>query len=115
MVFAGVGPDDPRVKAAVEWAHKHYTLTENPGLGQAGLYYYYHLFAKALDAIGQDEFVDADGAKHNWRQELIAELGRRQRPDGSWVNTDSRWLEGDPNLCTGFALLALYCRPAEEK
>ncbi|HET6880373.1 MAG TPA: hypothetical protein VFI31_09470, partial [Pirellulales bacterium] len=116
MVFAGVGPDDPRVKAAVEWARKHYTLTENPGLGEAGLYYYHHLFAKALHAIGQDEFVDADGIKHSWRQELIAELGRRQQSDGSWVNSDSRWLEGDPNLCTGFALLALsYCRPAEKK
>lgn len=116
MVFAGVGPDDPRVKAAVEWARKHYTLTENPGLGEAGLYYYYHLFAKALDAIGQDEFVDADGAHHDWRQELVAELGRRQQSDGSWINTDSRWLEGDPNLCTGFALLALsYCRPKEAK
>jgi squalene-hopene/tetraprenyl-beta-curcumene cyclase len=116
MVFAGVGPDDPRVKAAVDWARKHYTLAENPGLGEAGLYYYYHLFAKALDAIGEDEFVDSDGVRHNWRQELIAELGKRQQPDGSWVNTDSRWLEGDPNLCGGFALLALsYCRPKETK
>lgn len=116
MVFAGVGADDPRVKAAVEWARKHYTVSENPGLGQAGIYYYYHLFAKALDAIGQDEFVDADGKKHNWRQELIDELADRQQADGSWVNTDSRWLEGDPNLCTGFALLALgYCRPHGER
>ncbi|HVX09794.1 MAG TPA: prenyltransferase/squalene oxidase repeat-containing protein [Pirellulales bacterium] len=116
MVFAGVGPDDPRVKAAVDWARKHYTLEENPGLGSAGLYYYYHLFAKALDAIGTDEFVDSDGVEHNWRHELIEELGRRQQPDGSWVNTDDRWLEGDRNLCTGFALLALsYCRPAEKK
>jgi squalene-hopene/tetraprenyl-beta-curcumene cyclase len=116
MVFAGVGPDDPRVKAAVAWARKHYTLAENPGLGEAGLYYYYHLFAKALDAIGEDEFVDADGVRHDWRQELITELGRRQQSDGSWINTDSRWLEGDPNLCTGFALLALsYCRPKETR
>ena len=44
--------------------------------------------------------------------DLVAELARRQNPDGSWVNENSRWLEGDPNLVTGYALLALtYSRP----
>lgn len=34
------------------------------------------------------------------------------QPDGSWVNESTRWLEGDPNLVTGYALLTLsYCRP----
>jgi squalene-hopene/tetraprenyl-beta-curcumene cyclase len=90
---------------------KHYDLDSNPGMGQAGLFYYYQTFAKALDALGQDTFEDADGNKHDWRQELIAELASRQQADGSWVNATSRWLEGDPNLVTGYALLALaYCR-----
>ncbi len=112
MIFAGVGPDDPRVKAAVGWIRKNYDLTSNPGMGDAGLFYYYHTFAKALDAIGQDVFEDAAGTKHNWRAELVAELARRQRPDGSWLNENSRWLEGDANLVGGYALLALsYCKP----
>ncbi len=116
MLFAGLTADDPRVKAALDWARKHYTLTENPGLGEAGLYYYYHLFAKALDATGQDTITDAEGNVHHWRQELAAELVRRQQPDGSWINKDSRWMEGDPNLVTGYALLTLsYCRPAAKK
>jgi len=51
--------------------------------------------------------TDADGKKHNWRQELIVELLKRQRPDGSWVNKNSRWLEGDPGLVTGYVLLTL--------
>ena len=111
MIFAGVGPDDARVKAAVEWVRKNYSLDSNPGMGDAGLYYYYHTFAKALDAVGQDEFTDADGTKHNWRDELATELASRQSKDGSWSNKNSRWMEGDPNLVTGFALLALsYCR-----
>lgn len=115
MIFAGVGPDDPRVKAAVEWLRKHYALDTNPGMGDAGLYYYYHTFAKALDALGQDTFEDADGTRHDWRSELAAELVRRQQPDGSWVNENSRWLEGDANLVTGYALLTLsYCRPKAE-
>jgi len=112
MIYAGVGHDDPRVTAAVRWVRKHYDLQSNPGLGKAGLYYYYHTFAKALDAVGQDVFVDKDGAEHRWRAELVAELARRQQKDGSWVNENSRWLEGDANLVTGYALLTLsYCRP----
>ena len=31
--------------------------------------------------------------------------------NGSFVNEQSRWLEGDPNLVTGYSLLALsHCR-----
>ncbi len=112
MIFAGVGPDDPRVKAATTWIKRNYDLKSNPGLGHAGLYYYYHLFAKALDGLGQDIITDEAGVKHNWRQELIDELAARQRDDGSWINDNERWLEKDPNLVTGYALLALsYCRP----
>jgi squalene-hopene/tetraprenyl-beta-curcumene cyclase len=115
MIYAGLTKEDPRVKAAETWIRKHYDLKSNPGMGQAGLYYYYHTFAKALDALGTDEFEDAQGVKHDWRRDLTEELARRQRPDGSWVNTTTRWMEGDPNLATGFALLALsYCRPAAE-
>jgi len=111
MIYAGVGPDDPRVKAAFRWAQKHYSIQENPGMGDNGLYYYFHTFAKALEAIGEDEIVDESGEKHNWRQELIDELARRQQPDGSWLNGNERWLEGDPNLVTGYVLLTLsYCR-----
>ncbi len=112
MIYAGVSADDPRVKAAVKWIGMHYDLTSNPGMGAAGLYYYYHTFAKALDALKQDVFVDQQGVKHDWRAELRAELARRQLPDGSWVNEADRWMEGDPNLVTGYALLALsYCKP----
>ncbi len=112
MIYAGVDKNDPRVKAAVQWCRQHYDLKSNPGMGLAGLYYYYHTFAKALDALGVDVFEDAKGRKHHWRHELIQELASRQRPDGSWINENSRWLEGDPNLVTAYALLALaHARP----
>ena len=107
MIFAGLKADDPRVKAAVAWAKKNYDLENNPGLGSAGLYYYYQLLAKALDAVGIDQMTDGNGKEHDWRQELVAELAKRQKPDGSWVNDNKKWLESDANLCTGFALLAL--------
>jgi squalene-hopene/tetraprenyl-beta-curcumene cyclase len=113
MIYAGLSKDDPRVKAALVWIQKNYDVKNNPGMGEAGLFYYYHTFAKALDVLGIDEIEDAKGIKHDWRKELIEELAQRQKDNGSWVNTNSQWMEGDPNLATAFALLALsYCRPA---
>ncbi|HJN65138.1 MAG TPA: hypothetical protein QF761_02965, partial [Pirellulales bacterium] len=77
-----------------------------------GLYYYYHTFAKALDALDVDTFLDASGSKHDWRRELTEKLASEQQANGSWINSHSRWLEADPNLVTGYALLALsYCKP----
>ena len=111
MIYAGVSRDDPRVKAAYEWIQRHYTLKENPGMGAQGLYYYYHTFAKALATIGDAKLVDADGGAHDWRAELAQKLAAEQQDNGSWVNSNTRWLEGDPNLVTAYALLALsYCR-----
>jgi squalene-hopene/tetraprenyl-beta-curcumene cyclase len=107
MLYAGVKKDDPRVKAAYEWIRKHYSVIENPGLGKGGLFYYHHLFAKALDSIEASEVEDASGAKHDWRGDLIGELAKTQKENGSWVNSDKKWNEGDPNLATAFALLAL--------
>jgi squalene-hopene/tetraprenyl-beta-curcumene cyclase len=114
MVYAGLTKDDPRVKAATQWIRKHYDLKSNPGRGDAGLYYYYHTFAKSFDALGQDEFADAKGVRHDWRRELAEELFRRQGKNGSWVNKNPAFRERDPNLATGFALLALsYCKPGK--
>ena len=107
MIYAGLKPDDPRVKAASEYIAKHYTLDENPGLGQQGLYYYYQTFAKALTLLGKPEFTDAEGKSHDWKAELVAALAKRQAADGSWVNTADRFMEGDPNLVTSYGVLAL--------
>jgi squalene-hopene/tetraprenyl-beta-curcumene cyclase len=116
MIHAGLTKDDPRVKAAFTWIRKNYDVKSNPGMGTAGLFYYYHTFAKALDALGLDQIEDADGVKHDWRRELTEELARRQQPNGSWVNTNSRWMEGDPNLATSLALVAIsYCKPKPVK
>ena len=110
LIYAGVQASDPRVVAATEWIANNYDLTSNPGLGDAGLYYYYHTFAKALDALGTDTLADAEGREHDWRSDLIRELTARQKPDGSFVNANERWLEGEANLATAYALLALsYC------
>jgi len=112
FLYAGVDRKDKRVESAINWIKNHYTLEENPGMGKAGLYYYYHTFAKAMDALGDDVFVDAKGVKHDWRAELFTTLQKQQLPNGSWRNTGERTFgEDDPNLATAFALLSMsYCK-----
>jgi hypothetical protein len=113
FLYAGVGKDDPRVKGALGWIRTHYTLSENSGMGQAGLFYYFHTFGKAMQALGEERFEDAKGVKHDWRAELFETLRKRQRDDGSFINPGDRSFgESDPNLATAFALLTLsYCKP----
>jgi len=111
MIHAGLKPDDARVKAAVDFIAKHYSVDENPGLGQSGLFYYYQTFARALALLGKPTLTDAAGQSHDWRADLTAALARRQGPEGSWVNPADRFMEGDPNLVTSYGLLALaYAR-----
>ncbi|PAY16320.1 hypothetical protein CKO51_27495 [Rhodopirellula sp. SM50] len=111
MIFAGLTPTDPRVKAALQWIRDHYDVESNPGMGSAGLYYYYHTFAAALNAAGLKTIDDVDGTEHDWKADLVAELAQRQNDDGSWSNRNQRWFENDKNLATSFALMALaHCK-----
>ncbi|QDT36964.1 prenyltransferase/squalene oxidase repeat-containing protein [Stratiformator vulcanicus] len=111
MIYAGLSKDDPRVSAALEWIKNHYTLNENPNMGKQGLFYYYQTFAKTLEVLEVDRLEDASGVKHDWRKDLAEKLFDLQKPNGSWVNEADRWYEGDPNIVTGYALLALNrCR-----
>jgi squalene-hopene/tetraprenyl-beta-curcumene cyclase len=115
LIYCGVSRDDERIRRAYDWIKKNYTLEQNPGMpgvrAKWGLYYYYHTMAKCLDAMGVDTVTDAKGRVHDWRAEITAELARRQQKDGGWVNTN-HWMEADPSLVTGYALMALsYCKP----
>jgi squalene-hopene/tetraprenyl-beta-curcumene cyclase len=113
MIYAGLSKDDPRVKAAVDWITKHWTLDENPAMREAGdqfaqhgLYYYYYTFAHALNAYDEPVITDAKGIKHDWRMELIDKLAAAQKEDGSFVG-EKRWMEDNPALTTAYVVLAL--------
>lgn len=113
LIYAGVEKNDPRVKAATEWISKNYDLSKNPGMSppKDGLFYYYHTFGKCLDALGQKTIKDANGKEHDWRAELTETMAKSQQKNGSWVNESDRWLEGDAELVTAYALLSLsYCK-----
>ena len=111
MLYAGLTKDDPRVHAALDWICSHWTLEHNPNLPEAtsreGLFYYYHVFGRALNAFGESVIRDQTGREHAWRQELTEQLAKSQKPDGSWVNDADRWMEGQPALTTAYSLLAL--------
>lgn len=114
MLHAGLSKDDLRVKAAMDWIARHYDLKSNPGMGPQGLYYYYHTFAKTLATAELTEVTDAEGKAHDWKADLVSTLAELQSKDGSWTNAADRWYEGDPNLVTSYALLALaYCHPEQ--
>jgi squalene-hopene/tetraprenyl-beta-curcumene cyclase len=116
LIYCGVDKKDERVQKALEWIKKNYTVDVNPGMpevrGHWGLFYYYHTMAKCLDALGDDLVEDAAGKKHDWRADITAALAKRQREDGSFRNDNPHWMEADPNIVTGYALMALaYCKP----
>lgn len=107
-IYADMKKDDPRVVAAQSWLESNYTLKENPGLEAQGLYYYYHLMAKALNTLGTDYIKTADGKMVNWRKDLALHLINKQKTDGSWVNEENgRWWEKEPPLVTAYSVMAL--------
>ena len=107
LIHAKVDRNDPRVQAVIDWLSKNYTLEENPGMGQEGLYFYYQYMAKALTAAGIDTLPLKDGGQVNWRQNLAKRLLNLQNTDGSWANQNGRWMEKDPVLVTSYATITL--------
>ena len=107
MCHAKLTRDDPRVKSALGYCSKFWTVDENPGMGSQGLYYYYDILARALSVAGVDVLVQPDGRKVDWKEELAAKLLKLQQKDGSWVNDNNRFWENDPVLVTSFAILTL--------
>jgi squalene-hopene/tetraprenyl-beta-curcumene cyclase len=106
-IYASLRRDDPRVWAVFDWLRQNYTLSENPGLGPQGLFYYFHTMTKALTIYGVDELELSGGRRIQWRHELALKLLDLQQKDGSWSNDNGRWWEKDPVLVTPYAVLSL--------
>ncbi len=111
FIYAKVEKGDERVASAFDWATKHWTLEENPGMGQQGLYYFYNVMAKALATHGDEVITLKDGTRLSWREALVQRLVSLQKVGadgkGYWVNEEGRWWENDPVLVTAYSLLAL--------
>lgn len=106
-IYSNLKKGDPRVESAMNWIRQKYTLEENPGVGQKAVYYYYMVFAKALQAYGEPILADSKGRRHNWREELCKKMLELQYPEGFWVNTDPAEWQTNKVLVTAFTLIAL--------
>jgi squalene-hopene/tetraprenyl-beta-curcumene cyclase len=107
FIYAKLSPEDPRIIAVKEWLGKNYTVAENPGLGEQGLFYYYQTMSKALSAAGIDQLKLSDGTQADWRKDLAEKILSGQRENGSWVNQNGRWMESNPVLVTAYTVLSL--------
>ena len=109
-LYAQLDRDDPRVVDVLNWIEHNYSVDHNPGMPESvkmqGYYYYLITFSKALDAWGAAVIETKDGPR-NWAHDLIDQLSKLQAKDGSWVNEADRWMEGDKNLVTAYALASL--------
>ncbi len=108
LVHARLEKSDPRVRSAVDYGSRFWTLEENPGQGQQGLFFYFNVMARALSAAGVDALPKhAAEGEILWREQLARKVIGLQKIDGSWANENNRWWENDPVLATSYALLAL--------
>ena len=106
--WANLKKDDERVQEVAKWLRANYTVDENPGMGQKTVYYYYMVFAKALQALDEPTIVDARGRSHNWREELGRKLLSLQHPEGYWVNNEVKdEMQDNKVLVTSFTMSAL--------
>lgn len=106
LLFAGMKKDHPRVAGAYNWVCEHYTVKEHPEMGQQGLYYFYYTMARTLELWGSP-VIKSKGVERNWAEELARQVVSLQAADGSWVNKQDRWWEGDPTLVTGYTISTL--------
>ena len=107
MCSANLTKGDPRVRNALDYCSRYWSVDENPGMGRQGLYYYYDILARALHAADVEELFTPEGRTVYWKRELAAKLLSLQKPDGSWANDNNRFWEADPVLCTSFAMICL--------
>lgn len=110
-LYAGLKKDAPEVKAAMGWIRRAFSVERHPGFefdgGERpdlqGLYYYYVMMAKCLDAYGERPLLLEDGTTRDWPVELAEKLLSMQK-DGAWTNPNSRWFEDNPVMVTAYAL-----------
>lgn len=113
LIYADVERSDPRVRSAFDWAGRHWTLEENPGMGARGLFFFYYVLSKALRAYGAEQIAVGKEPPIRWREELLRRLVALQIVDetadtGYWINAQSKkFMEGNAVLVTAYALLAL--------
>ncbi len=112
LVYARVERDDIRVRSAFQWSADNWSLEENPGMGDEGLFFFYNVLSRALHAYGADMIPRPEGELVDWRSAMVQRILALQQIDpetghGYWINETGRFWERDPVLVTAYSLLAL--------
>lgn len=107
LIFTKAKKDDPRVQAVWNWIKANYDWNQHPGMNTTSYYYYLQTAAGALEAFGEANVPDPKGRARNWMADLITKVMSLQKPDGSWINENPRYWEGNPLLVTARAVITL--------
>ena len=118
LMYADVDREDVRVLSAMDWASKHWSLEENPGMGSEGQFFFYNILSKCMNAMNRENISTPSGEVIQWREEVAKKLIEMQKTDpetgqGYWTNENNRFWESDPVLVTGYTLLALELASGE--
>ncbi len=118
-IYAEVDRDDPRVQSTFNWIRRNWDLDANINAGREGLYYYYNVLAKGLNAYGQNKIDPPDAEPFIWRTEYLEKLLSLQKIEadsgqGYWVNEVGRYWENNPILVTAYALIGLQYALGED-
>ncbi len=106
----GVGPDQPRMRAAVEWLRRESAGLKHAGTWTVGrgaareslVFYQAQALATVLAELALTErWADAERAR------IFDGLAARQASDGSWQGEAPESCEDEPLLATAFAVRAL--------
>jgi len=115
-IFCDLDPRDPRVRAAVKWLEKNWSVETNPGMehldeensAYRGLFYYWVTLSRALRVSEKRNLDFAGTPMAHWRRDLARAVVRAQKEDGSFVNQkNGAWWESSPILATAYATLVL--------
>lgn len=107
LIFTQAKKDDPRVQAVWNWIKANYDWNQHPGMNMVSYFYYLQTAAGALEAYGEPNVPDAKGRARNWMADMLTKIISLQKPDGSWVNDDPKYWEGNPVLVTARAVIAI--------
>ena len=104
LMLTSAKKDDPRVKAVWSWIRKNYDFTLHPGMETTSYFYYLQTASEALHVHGSRFVPDERGRQRDWIGDMLERMLFLQEKDGSWVNQNKKYWEGNPILVTARAV-----------
>ena len=107
LVYAGLDRNDPRVMSAVQWASRHWSVDRESRQRHQGAFLLLQRHGAGAECERERPYSREGAADIPWRLQLMNRLVASQSPEGSWVNANNRYWEGNAVLVTEYTVLAL--------